>query len=172
MAAAGPTARSAVSGAACPRAKRASPRGTSLAHPGGMRPSRLSARLAPAALLLLALLPGTLRSLSRKPSRAAPCAPAGRGAPPRHWLGCDGDEGPARELTGGERLLSGLALDPNTATAQDLAAVPGLSPRLAEAIVADRARSGRFARPEHLGRVRGIGPARLERALPYLATPP
>jgi len=130
-----------------------------------MAPARL-------ALLLVAgasLLPSAVRYLRRREPPPAPCAAEGRGAPPRHWIGCAADEGPRRDLTGGERLVLGLPLDPNRATAGELALVPGLSARLAAELVADRERCGPFRRVEELARVRGIGPARLAKARPHLA---
>lgn len=54
-------------------------------------------------------------------------------------------------------------VDLNTATAQDLDALPGVGPVTAEAIVAWRAANGRFDSVDQLGDVDGIGPARLEK---------
>jgi len=130
--------------------------------------------VAPARLALLlvaaaSLLPSALQALRRPEPAAVPCAPEGRGTPPRHWMGCAADPGPRRDLTGGERLLLGLPLDANRATAGELALVPGLSPRLAAELVADRERRGPFLRVEEVERVRGIGPARLAKARPHLA---
>jgi competence protein ComEA len=96
------------------------------------------------------------------------CAPEGRGVPPRHWVGCAGDPGPARDLDGLERLALGLKVDLNRAHARDLAAVPGLSARLAEAVVEHRAARGPFPSVDALVAVRGIGPARLARARLHL----
>ncbi len=122
-------------------------------------------RLALAAVLVAILSAGRIRLLLEIPP-AAPegCAAEGRGVPPRHWLGCAADPGTPRGLDGAERLLLGLPLDPNTASARDLAFVPGLSPRLGEAVVADREERGPFRSVEDLVRVRGIGPKRLARA--------
>lgn len=91
---------------------------------------------------------------------------------PRHWLGCAADAGPRRALADDERLLLGLPLDPNRAGARELSFVPGLSRRLAEAVVAHRAEAGPFRTVEDLVRVRGIGPKRLARARPCLAIAP
>jgi competence protein ComEA len=126
-------------------------------------------RLAVAALLALALLPSYLRVRAAHPEPPRACVPEGRGAPPRTWIGCAGDEGPPRELTGRERLALGMTLDVNAAVADDLALVPGLSARVAAALVAERARGGPYATVDDLLRVRGIGPARLERARPFLS---
>ncbi len=62
----------------------------------------------------------------------------------------------------------GLPLDPNRAAAAELALVPGLSERLAAALVADRAARGPFASVDDVARVKGIGPIRLARARPWL----
>ena len=125
-------------------------------------------RLALVTLVALTLLPTLWRAWRPFPYRERACQPEGRGEPPRHWVGCRGDPGPARDLGGHERVLLGLPLDPNRASAEDLAAVPGLSPGLAAAIVADREARGPFDRVEALRRVRGIGPARLGRARAFL----
>ncbi|MBU9765775.1 ComEA family DNA-binding protein [Mycobacterium sp. TNTM28] len=54
-------------------------------------------------------------------------------------------------------------VDLNTATAEDLDALPGVGPVTAEAILAWRAAHGRFDSVDQLGEVDGIGPARLEK---------
>lgn len=128
-------------------------------------------RLALAALLALSLAPAALRRTLETPARP-PCDPSGRGRPPRHWLGCATDPGPPRALAGDERLVLGLPVDPNTAEERELAHVPGLSRRLARAVVESRQAEGPFLRVEDLLRVRGIGPARLARARAALAVSP
>lgn len=49
-------------------------------------------------------------------------------------------------------------LDLNTATAAELALIPGIGPAIAERIVAYRARFGGFRSMGQLQRVRGVGP--------------
>ncbi len=131
-------------------------------------PSRL------ARLLLLSALaaPAGWKALAARPSGAGPCAPEGRGARPRHWLGCAADPGPPRALADEERLLLGVPLDPNLAGARALAFVPGLTPRLARAVVADRTARGPFGAVDDLRRVEGIGELRLARARAALAVAP
>ena len=139
-------------------------------------PGRDGARLAPpvavprrmalAALLLASLGPSALR---RVPGAApAACEPAGRGTPPAHWIGCRGDPGDDRPLSGLELVLLGRAVDLDRATASDLAAVPGIRQGLAAEVVRDREERGPFRRPEGLLRVKGIGPARMKQARPFL----
>lgn len=128
----------------------------------------MAQRLALALLLLLALAPSLWRRLAAGPLPGRTCQPEGRGDPPRHWIGCASDPGPRRALAGGERVLLGLRLDVNRASAEDLAALPGIGPGLAAAIAADRERRGPFPDVESLRRVRGIGPTRLERLRPWL----
>lgn len=126
-------------------------------------------RLALFAACVLTLLPMGFRALASRPVPTRPCAPEGRGTAPRHWVGCATDDGPRRDLAGRERLLAGLTIDVNKATPEDLASVPGLSARLAVAVVAERARNGPFQSVDGLIRVPGIGPVRLTRARPFLA---
>lgn len=77
------------------------------------------------------------------------------------------------ELDDAERrdrpLAGGELLDPNTASDADLDRLPGVGAATARAIVDAREASGPFSAPEDLLRVRGIGPATLERMRPHLA---
>lgn len=64
--------------------------------------------------------------------------------------------------------VSELKLDPNTATAEALTALPSIGPTLARRIV-DAQADGPFRSPEDIrARVRGIGPAILAQIEPYL----
>ena len=121
---------------------------------------------------LAALAAAPLRVFLETPAPSRPCAPEGRGTVPRHWLGCAADGGVPRPLGGEERLVLGLPLDVNRASARELAFVPGLGRRLAEAVVEERLRNGPFAAVEDVERVRGIGPKRLEKARPALTVAP
>lgn len=51
--------------------------------------------------------------------------------------------------------------DLNRATADDLALLPGVSAALAQALVAERTRLGRFTRWDEVDGVEGVGPQRL-----------
>jgi competence protein ComEA len=137
-------------------------------HLGPAVPRRLAL-----GFFLVAVLAGPrLRRSVELPPPARPCAPVGRGEPPRGWLGCAADPGPSRALADDERLLLGLPLDANRAEERVLAYVPGLSRRLAAELVADRAVHGPFATVDDVLRVRGIGPKRLARAASHLAVGP
>jgi competence ComEA-like helix-hairpin-helix protein len=65
-------------------------------------------------------------------------------------------------------LRVGETLDLNAATAGDLLLLPGVGPKLAERIVAERSRRGRYARVEDLLAVKGVGPATLGRMHRFL----
>lgn len=130
-------------------------------------------RLALAVALAAVLAPTALRQALETPAGRLGCSPAGRGVPPRHWLGCATDPGPARALAPDEQLALGLPIDLNTAGVRELAHVPGLTRRLAQAVVESRQAEGPFLAVDDLLRVRGIGPKRLALARPALvALPP
>lgn len=78
------------------------------------------------------------------------------------------EEGAARSrpLGPGERL------DPNRATAVELDRLPGVGPAIAEALVRSRDEEGPFREVGDLLRVRGVGPALLERVRPHLELVP
>ncbi len=61
-----------------------------------------------------------------------------------------------------------VRLDLNSATAAQLESLPGIGPRRAEDIVADRAARGPFESVDDLDRVPGIGPRTLERLRPFV----
>jgi competence protein ComEA len=56
----------------------------------------------------------------------------------------------------------------NTATVQQLDALPGVGPVTAAAIVAWRDANGKFSSVDQLGEVDGIGPGRLEKLRPLV----
>ena len=69
---------------------------------------------------------------------------------------------PAQPPAGKASAPSGL-VDLNTATVEELDALPGIGPVTAAAIIAWRDANGRFTSVDQLGDVDGIGPARLEK---------
>ena len=104
---------------------------------------------------------------------AAPLADGSRIAVPR--LGAPAPavdpsavSGAAGGSTGGTPT-PGTPVDLNTATAEQLDALPGIGPATAAAIVRDREAHGAFRSVSDLGRVRGIGDAKLEQLRPLVA---
>jgi hypothetical protein len=119
-----------------------------------------SAALALCALLFVAALPAP------EPRAEACLAPAERAAEQgaSRAVACSG----GAALRGPARLLYGLRLDPNRASADALTVLPGIGPARAAAIVARRdARP--FASLSELASVPGIGPVTLAGIAPYLA---
>jgi competence protein ComEA len=88
---------------------------------------------------------------------SAPGAPTAMGssvtAPPGQSAGPTGEAGPK----------SPDVVNLNTATPDELDALPGIGPVTAAAIVGWRDANGRFTSVEQLGEVDGIGPARMEK---------
>ena len=76
------------------------------------------------------------------------------------WSGEVGDGVPAPVIPG--------RININTATAEQLQALPGIGPTKAESIVADRQANGPFRIPEDLMRVSGIGEGTLNKILEYI----
>lgn len=64
---------------------------------------------------------------------------------------------------GSVKPKAGQAVDLNTATVEELDALPGVGPVTAAAIVAWRQANGKFTSVDQLSDVEGIGPARLEK---------
>jgi competence ComEA-like helix-hairpin-helix protein len=66
------------------------------------------------------------------------------------------------------RLRDGQSIDLNAATAEELALLPGVGPKLARDIVEARTRAGAFASVDALDDVRGIGEKKLAKLRRYL----
>ena len=83
-----------------------------------------------------------------------------------------GTVGPAaqrsRALAEARPLRPGEKLDPDRATAPELARLPGVGMRMAKEIVADRELRGPFGSADALLRVDGIGPVTVRRLEPFL----
>lgn len=118
---------------------------------------------------------GVLAPLLLLPRLLAPLLPAGpppdaRAAPPlfcpegahrdaSRELRCGPPPlGAGEHLGAAELLLLGTPLDVNTVEAAELELIPGVGPRLAARIVADRATRGPFSSIAELDRVAGVGP--------------
>ena len=87
------------------------------------------------------------------------------GAPPAMGSSITAPPGaaPPSPATGEKGSAPGELVDLNTATVEQLDALPGVGPVTAAAIVAWRDANGSFAGVDQLGDVDGIGPARLEK---------
>jgi competence protein ComEA len=76
---------------------------------------------------------------------------------------------PGSATTGKAKRATGTgAVNLNTATLDQIDALPGVSPRLAAAVVTERA-ARPFGRPEDVLRVRGMSKKRFERLRPHLS---
>jgi len=71
-------------------------------------------------------------------------------------------------MSGAQLLTLGLPIDLNRATAEDLDAIPGLGPALAQRIIDYRKAHGPFKQVEDLQEVSGVGPQNLQKLKPYL----
>lgn len=76
-----------------------------------------------------------------------------------------GNEAAARP--GGTGIVG--VVNVNSATADELALLPGVGPAKAQAILEHRKARGAFKRVEDLGEVKGIGDKALERMRPHIA---
>lgn len=89
-----------------------------------------------------------------KKLETAPPAPAIVRAPEHKPVEIVQQPGPARPI--GERI------NLNAATAEQLALLPGIGPKLAQAIIADRSKNGAFKKLTDLDRVKGIGKKKID----------
>ncbi|MGH9265313.1 MAG: helix-hairpin-helix domain-containing protein [Acidimicrobiales bacterium] len=92
-----------------------------------------------------------------------------KGEPPPAVVG-GAASGPATGSSGGKAgaAAAGSPVDLNTATAEQLEALPGVGPATSKAILAYRANHGRFRSVTELLEVPGIGPAKLEALRPLV----
>lgn len=67
-----------------------------------------------------------------------------------------------------QKYLIGKRIDINTALKEEFNGLPGISDAMAEAIVAERERIGKFTSPRDLLQVKGIKEKRLKKILPFL----
>jgi competence protein ComEA len=79
-----------------------------------------------------------------------------------------GAPGPAAPVSGSVKPKAGEVLDLNSATVEQLDALPGVGPVTAAAIVSWRQANGRFTSVDQLADVDGIGPARLDKLRPLV----
>lgn len=86
-----------------------------------------------------------------------------------HPAASQDSERPVAGVSSNSASSDGNLLVPvNTAPASELQKLPGIGPKLAEAIIEYRTRSGPFKRVEQLLEVKGIGPAKLGRMRPLV----
>jgi competence protein ComEA len=74
---------------------------------------------------------------------------------------------PARRRAGQQKRPA-QAINVNAATAEELEALPGIGPAIAQRIVEHRAEKGRFQSLQDLDEVKGIGTKKLEQLQPYV----
>jgi len=91
----------------------------------------------------------------------------------RRRPGTEGNSGAGRAGEGdgtGSHRPPGAAIpvDLNRASIQELESLPGIGPALARRVAESREKEGPFASPQDLLRVKGIGPAKLARLIPFL----
>jgi competence ComEA-like helix-hairpin-helix protein len=72
------------------------------------------------------------------------------------------------KIKGTQLISAGRRIDVNLADLEDLTAVPGIGPRLAERIIGQREERGRFSDIEELGKIHGIGKKKLAAWAPYI----
>ena len=77
-------------------------------------------------------------------------------------------EKPVDETVAEDDTAASTVVNINTASTQDLMALPGIGAVMAERIVAYRTSSGSFTMVEELGKVKGIGKRKLEQLLPLI----
>jgi len=116
--------------------------------------------LAAAGTVVLARL-GEARFAARATGQRAAVAQPAR--PPQALAGTQTSQGDA--------LRDGRGVDPNLAAAVELELLPGVGPRLAQAIVHSREQQGRFSTLRDLRRVRGLGEKTLAKIAPLLLLP-
>ncbi|MCS7209475.1 MAG: ComEA family DNA-binding protein [Fimbriimonadales bacterium] len=75
---------------------------------------------------------------------------------------------PSARTTSPPKATPKFPIDLNTATAEQLEAIPGIGPVLAQRIVEYRNTHGKFHSVDDLLEVQGIGPKRLENMRPYV----
>jgi competence protein ComEA len=105
-------------------------------------------------------------TLPEAPPAAAPGAPSGRTLASGDVLtlklrGAKSADFSVGRMGVKERMLLGIALDPDLLGPEEWACLPGIGPALSARIAADRQENGAFGSLEGLMRVPGIGPGKL-----------
>jgi competence protein ComEA len=68
-----------------------------------------------------------------------------------------------------QKFLAGRRVDVNRATMAEISELPGVSDKVAQAVIAERGRIGRFRHPADLLGVAGIKEKRLHKILPFIS---
>jgi comEA protein len=74
----------------------------------------------------------------------------------------------ARSAASASTALVQQKININTASAEELDALPGIGPAMAAEILNYRTAHGRFARIDELLKIKGMGPKKLEKLQPYV----
>jgi competence protein ComEA len=88
--------------------------------------------------------------------------------PPPPAASATAAQGPSRAGAAAGKATPENPVSLNTATFEDLRRLPGVGPKKAEAILALRAKIGKFKRPEDLMRVKGIGRGTFKKLRPLV----
>lgn len=102
------------------------------------------------------------------PAPAPPSSASRRAAPPIATPAVSGLSPPGSAPTGTAPPPPAQPIDVNRADAAELARLPGVSSALAQRIVEERERRGRFDSPEALRYVLGMGPKKLAAIRPFV----
>ena len=120
--------------------------------------------------LALGAVPAAVDSTPRAVARSAPAPASTPAARPDSAAGAP-TAGPPDTAQAGGYTADGR-LDLNRASADELESLPGVGPKMAARILAERAKRGRFKSAKDLGRVKGIGPKTLAKLLPAVTVTP
>ncbi len=113
---------------------------------------------------LLLLIAGSVRTLLRSDAEAGPPPAEDALAALLEESAAAAEEADRR----GRPLEQGERIDPNRASEVEIDRLPGVGPAVARAIVRSREADGAFRSASDLERVRGIGPATVQRLGPWL----
>lgn len=72
-------------------------------------------------------------------------------------------------ISGAQLIALGKKISINSSSKEDLEAIPGIGPKMAERIIAFRESNGHFSSLRDLEKVSGIGPKKYQELEPYLS---
>lgn len=84
------------------------------------------------------------------------------------WWRHGGHRGGIIDVDRSTPLVASFQVDVNQGDWPELIQLPGVGHTLAQRLIAERERNGRFRDPDDLARVAGIGPRTLERIRPHI----